>query len=341
MKKIKLTGKIMGSTIAILFLIGAYTSIATGDGNSSQGNTEISVHIPPIDRGENGVADIYIHLDSTKDYIRIPEKISVTLFSNSKKVKTLNCPRFCVQEDNTLHLHLSGMPDSEKAKITIYFPNNEITGQATIEQVPSPQKMIHIDSIKPDIDDLIPFSGEGWYECRPPFPDDYSWHIGRLSDAHADKYTGDGGVYTASWVDSSSYAHCSMYNTPYGICYYGMNGFGGWQIGVKIKDGYGAWQWPGPRNYAEVAYYCYEWDKNGNYVGNNYHRVWSFEGTDVDIDADIDAGTAFMWDENHCYRGRSRVYAMAGAGYPPAWIDLGEEWGDIDFEYITWFWLGA
>lgn len=229
--KIKWKGKIAIGIMAILILINVSTLITTSD-DPSGNNAEISAHIPPIDRGDNGVADIYIYLDpisSEKTHIETPEKIIVTPLSNGKKIKTLvfqdqdihmendkilvfQDRDMHVRNDNRVHLHPLNMPDCEKAEITIYLPNNKITRQAIVRQVPKLQKVIHVNSTKSDelpdgitlpdnviqnMDGVAPLWGSIF--ASPPFPDGDCGVDGHTAAAaHVDPDTGDGGAFAGS-----------------------------------------------------------------------------------------------------------------------------------------------
>ncbi len=52
-----------------------------------------------------------------------------------------------IQHDNTLHVHLSDVPDCEKVAITIFYAEQEITTQGRMETLYSPTNVIRVENL--------------------------------------------------------------------------------------------------------------------------------------------------------------------------------------------------
>jgi hypothetical protein len=342
--------KIMCIAIALLFVGGAsLTAISQGETIGQGDKTEtvemhIQTHVSTIYRGENGVADVYIDVHAFNEEgqsvseLPQPEKISITFLSEGKKVEALDFQQVKMH-DNTVHIHLVDTPNCDRAAVTTLYPGKESNTRARIETLPSPTKVIQAETIAAHTETGVsPLFL--WYNCVPPFPDASSSESGN-ADAHADKSNGDGGVDAWGSWNNGGVATSTMYNCDRDTAIQGMNGLGSWSAGIPIKNGASAIG-GGVYPIGYAYYYIFEYDQDGDFVQGWRTTMWSISGAHSDIDADITGNNSVNWNGNHMYQGRieTEAYCPQPLSVGAPFIDLGEDYGDIDFEYINWFWLG-
>jgi len=141
----------MASMLVIYLLVGG-TSLAFAGQGENAGAADVRVVPPRIFRGENGVADVYINMLTKKDHDTIsvrlqPEKIQMTFLSGERKMDGITVKEIEIQHDNTLHVHLSDVPDCEKVAITIFYDGHEITTQGRMETLYSPTNVILVENL--------------------------------------------------------------------------------------------------------------------------------------------------------------------------------------------------
>ena len=137
--------RIVAKTVYLLFL-SIIVILVSSEYIAREPMYALYIHIPPIHRGDNGVADIYINLDSD---VEKPWKIKLIPFLNDHSIQPLEFYDINMENNSigtyTIHLHLYNLPKCDYVAVTLYFSSGSVTGRGIVINLPKPENPKAID----------------------------------------------------------------------------------------------------------------------------------------------------------------------------------------------------